>query len=71
MEADKGRVGSKINELCEPYDKPDEMRKIYYQNQQLLGQVENMVLEEQVVDWLIGKAKLSEKSVTFSELMDL
>jgi trigger factor len=71
MEADKGRVGSKISELCEPYDKPDEMRKIYYQNQQLLGQVENMVLEEQVVDWLIGKAKLSEKSVTFSELMDL
>ena len=71
MEADKGRVGSKISELCEPYDKPDEMRKIYYQNQQLLGQVENMVLEEQVVDWLIGKAKVSEKSVTFSELMDL
>ena len=71
MEVDKGRVGSKISELCEPYDKPDEMRKIYYQNQQLLGQVENMVLEEQVVDWLIGQAKLSEKSMTFSELMDL
>ncbi len=71
LEIDKGRVGSKISELCEQYDKPDEMRKIYYQNQQLLSQVENMVLEEQVVDWLIANAKLSEKSMTFSELMDL
>jgi trigger factor len=71
LEVDKGRVGSKIRELCEPYDKPDEMRKIYYQNPQLLNQVENMVLEERVVEWLISNAKLRDKSITFMELMDL
>ena len=62
---------SKIRELCEPYDKPEEMRKIYYQDSQLLSQVKNMVLEERVVEWLLSKATRRDKSVTFMELMDL
>ena len=43
-------------------------RKIYFQNPQLLGQVENMVIEEQVVDWLIVRAQLTVTSKAFSEL---
>lgn len=71
LEVEKGLVESKIRELCEPYDKPEEMRKIYYQDPQLLSQVKNMVLEERVVEWLLSKATRRDKSVTFMELMDL
>lgn len=71
LEVEKGLVESKIRELCDPYDKPEEMRKIYYQDPQLLSQVKNMVLEERVVEWLLSKATRRDKSVTFMELMDL
>ena len=71
LEVEKGLVESKIRALCEPYDKPEEMRKIYYQDPQLLSQVKNMVLEERVVEWLLSKATRRDKSVTFMELMDL
>ena len=57
--------------MCEPYDNPDEIRNIYLQNQQFLGQIQNMVLEEQVVAFLTEQAKLSSKSMTFTELMEL
>ena len=70
IEVDRERVKAKIDEACEPYDQPDEIRKMYFQNPQLMGQVENMVMEEQVVEWLLDKASVSAKTVSFSELMD-
>jgi trigger factor len=71
IESDQDKVMAKLDEICEPYDNPEEIRKIYLQNQQLLGQIENVVLEEQVVDWLTAQAKQSEKTMSFSELMEL
>ena len=68
---DQGQVIAKVDEMCEPYDKPDEIRNIYMQNQQLLGQIQNMVMEEQVVAFLTEQGKLSSRKMTFSELMGL
>jgi FKBP-type peptidyl-prolyl cis-trans isomerase (trigger factor) len=36
-----------------------------------MGQVQNLVMEEQVVDWLLEQASVSEKQTTFKELMKL
>jgi trigger factor len=71
LELDQAQVTAKVDEMCEPYDNPDEIRNIYLQNQQFLGQIQNMVLEEQVVAFLTEQAKLSSKSMTFTELMEL
>jgi trigger factor len=57
--------------MCEPYDNPAEIRNIYLQNQQFLGQIQNMVLEEQVVAFLMEQAKVGSKTMTFSELMEV
>ncbi|MFQ5609537.1 MAG: trigger factor, partial [Woeseiaceae bacterium] len=59
-----------VEEVCAPYDRPEEIRKMYFQNPQLMGQVENAVMEEQVVAWLVDKAGVTEKSVSFDELME-
>jgi trigger factor len=71
LELDKDRVTAKVDEICAPYDNPDEIRNIYLQNPQFLGQIESMVLEEQVVEWLVAQAKVSTKSMAFKELMEL
>ena len=68
LKADRERVQSKVDEICAPYDNPDEFKKLYFQNPQLLEQVESMVLEEQVVAWLVSKARLTVTPKVFSEL---
>lgn len=66
---ERERVRAKLDELAEGYEKPDEVRKIYSQNAQLLGQVENAVLEEQVVEWLTSRAEVTPEAMSFQELV--
>ncbi len=70
IQLDETRVSDKVDELCKPYPNADEMRNLYLQNQQLLSQIQNTVLEEQLIDFLIDKAALTEKKVGFIELME-
>jgi len=69
IEVDRDLVKAKVDEVVAPYDEPDEIRKMYFQNPQLMSQVENLVLEEQVIAWLVDKATVTTKKVAFSELM--
>jgi trigger factor len=71
IEIDRDKVNAKVDELCAPYDNPEEIRNIYLQNPQFMGQIENMVLEEQVVDWLEAQATVSDRKMGFMELMEL
>jgi len=70
IQIDDTRVTEKVDELCKPYPNAEEMRNLYLQNQQLLSQIQNAVLEEQLIDFLIGKAKLKEKKMGFIELLE-
>jgi trigger factor len=66
---DREKVRERIEQLSSGYDNPDEIRKLYYQTAQLLSQVESSVLEEQVVDWLAGRAAVTPKPTTFRALV--
>jgi trigger factor len=70
IEVDRERVKAKVDEVCVPYEEPDKIRAMYFQNPQLLAQVENVVLEEQVVEWLVERARIVTKPVGFSDLME-
>jgi trigger factor len=67
---DREQVKVKVDEICAPYERPEEIRKLYFQNPQLISQVENAVMEGQVVDWLVSQAKLGKKVTNFAELMN-
>jgi trigger factor len=71
IKADSDKVTAKVDELVAAYENPEEIRKMYLQNPQFLGQVENVVLEEQVIEFLQDKAKVSAKKMAFRELMEL
>ncbi len=68
LKVDRERVQARLNDLAAAYPNPDEVRRAYLQNTDAMRQIESAVLEDQVVDWVVGKAKINEKPATFSEL---
>ena len=69
VQVDQRRVEAKLDELCRPYDQPAEVRRLYMQNQDLMVQIENSIIEEQAMMWLIDQAAVRDKPVSFAELM--
>ena len=69
VERIRNSVTTRLNELVSQYDQRDEMEKTYRGNPQLMSQVELGVLEDQVVDWLLERAKIKDKKTSFGELM--
>lgn len=65
--ADKDRVKSMIEEMAASYEEPEAVVQHYYSNEQLLSSVQAAVLEDQVVDFILSKAKVTEKQVGYDE----
>ena len=70
IKIDADRVQAKLEEFAQTYEKPEEMIKIYRSDQRAMEQIENIVLEEQVLDLVLERAKVSEKKFKFKELME-
>lgn len=70
IELDRSRVNARLQDLVSSYDNPQEMMRAYQQNEQAMRQVEMLVLEDQVVDWLLARAKLNEQAATFKQVMN-
>ncbi|ENM3889842.1 trigger factor [Vibrio cholerae] len=70
LKADEEKVKALITEMATAYEDPSEVVSYYEQNQQLMNNMRNIALEEQAVDAIIAKAKVTEKAISFSELMN-
>ena len=68
LKVSRESVQEKLTELASSYSNPDEVRRAYLQNAEMMRQIEAQVLEQQAIDWVLGQAKVSEKPATFSEL---
>ena len=66
---DAAKVRKAIETIASTYQEPAEIMQMYYGNQQILQQVENVVLEEQVVDWALENAKVTSQKMTFQEVI--
>jgi len=69
IKVDDAKVRAKVEEIAEPYEKPDEVISWYYGDKQRLNEVESLVFEEQIIDWMLDQITVSEKSKKFKELM--
>jgi len=70
LKADEEKVQALITEMATAYEDPTEVVAYYEQNQQLMNNMRNVALEEQAVDAIIAKAQVTEKAISFSELMN-
>ena len=68
MKADAGRIKAEVESIASAYGEPEDVIKWYYSNQQRMQEVESMVLEDQVVDWVLEQAQVTDKMTTFDEL---
>jgi trigger factor len=68
VKVDRERVQTRLNDLVAQYPNPDEARRAYVQNVDAMRQVESAVLEDQVVDWIVDHALVTDKPMTFKDL---
>jgi trigger factor len=69
LQATQEQVKAQIEDFAQSYEDPKEVLKYYYSDRRRLAEVEALVLEENVVNYVLGKAKVSAKAVAFDELM--
>lgn len=70
IKADADKVQQRIEEFAQTYQSPEEVINWYNSNPAERSKVESGVLEDQLVDWVLEKAKVTETTLTFEELMN-
>ena len=63
------QVRKLIEEQAESYESPTEVVKWFYMQPQRLSEMEGLALEDNVVNWVLSKAKVVDKAVAFDDLM--
>ncbi|MGZ8304792.1 MAG: trigger factor [Telluria sp.] len=69
LQAKPEQVKGQIEDFAQSYEDPKEVLKYYYSDRRRLADIEALVLEENVVNYVLGKAKVTAKDVAFDELM--
>ncbi|GAB4413623.1 MAG: trigger factor [Sideroxydans sp.] len=63
------QVDALIEEYAVSFERPDEVRNWYRAEPARLREIENLVLEDNVVAWVMARAKVTEQPVTLNELI--
>lgn len=63
------QVKAAVEEQAQSYERPEEVVKWFYSSPERLREIEGMVLEENVVAWVLGKARVEDDLLSFDELM--
>ncbi len=69
LQAKPEQLQKHIEELSQSYEKPAEVMRWYLSDRQRMGEVEAVVIENNVTDFVFAKAKVTDKVLPFDELM--
>lgn len=69
LQATPEQIRAMVEETAQSYEQPEEIIRWYYAQPQRLGEVEGVAIENNVVEWVLGKAKVTDKPAAFDELM--
>jgi len=70
IKAGDDQVRVVIDEMAASYEDPEQVVSWYYGDKKRLAEVEQLVLEDATVEWVLGKVKVTDESVAFSDVMD-
>ena len=70
LKVDTAKVDELIASAASAYEDPQEVIQYYASNKELMQQMQNVALEEQAVELLVEKAKVTNKKASFSEIMN-
>ena len=69
LEATPEQLKAHVDELAASYEKPEDVVRWYFGDRQRLAEVEAVVIENNVTEFVLNQAKVSDKAVSFEELM--
>ena len=70
LQARPDQIRRQIEEFAQAYEDPGELIRWYYSDRERLADVEALVVEQNVVDWVLEHGKTEEVSLGFDELME-
>jgi trigger factor len=69
LQAKPEQIKAHVEELAASYEKPADVVRWYYGDNRRMAEVEGIVMENNVTEFVLSKAKVADKTVTFDELM--
>jgi trigger factor len=69
LQAKPDQLQTHIEEMSQSYEKPAEVMRWYLSDRQRMAEVEAVVVESNVAEFVMSKAKVTDKMVPFDELM--
>jgi len=70
IKVDADLVRTKVDEIAKAYRKPEEVIAWYYNNKQMLSEVEALVVEDQAIAKLLEKATVKEETSTYDKIVN-
>jgi len=69
LQATADQVRAMVDSFAQSFEKPDELVSWYYADVKRLDEPAALATEENVVAWVLDKAKVTNKKIKFDELM--
>jgi trigger factor len=69
IKVDNDKVRSVIEDMSRNYERPQDVIDWYYRDEKRLSDVQQMVLEDQSVEWLTSQAKITDRPMSFNDVM--
>lgn len=68
LKPDTSRVEAELDRLAVSYEQPEQVKHWYRQNEQAMESLRAMVLEDQVIDWVLERCQVEDEPTTFAEV---
>ncbi len=69
LQAKPDQLRKQVEEFAQAYENPGELIRYYFSDRNRLAEVEALVVEQNVVDFVLGNAQVAERALAFDELM--
>ena len=69
LQATPEQLNAQVDEMAASYEKPEDVVRWYYSDNRRLADVEAAVIENNVTDFVLSKAKVTDKALSFNDLM--
>jgi trigger factor len=70
IKLDRDRVNAYLQEVAATFEDRDAIVKMYQNSPRLMESIEASVLEDQLIDWLLGRAQVTDKVCSFDEVTE-
>ena len=69
LQATPEQIKAHVEELAASYEKPSEVARWYYSDNRRMAEVEAIVIENNVTNYVLSLVKVKDKNISFDELM--